>query len=75
MRVFVRDFDTDDYLTTVDVEPCNTVGYLKRKVEEKMDLVACDLCLYQGEYELDDAETLEEYHIFTDTETVFWSHK
>ena len=75
MRVFVRESGTENLLTTVDVEQLNSIGYLKRKLQEKAGLPACEFSLYQGEYELDDDELLEDYHIVSDMETVLWIYK
>lgn len=58
MRVYIREHATDHFITTVEVEPANSVYFLKNKVSQQKQLPLCELSLYHEESELEDDEIL-----------------
>ena len=63
MLVCVRSLGSGELLTEVVVEPENSVAFLKHRIWEAATLPRCGQALYNGDTELEDEYTLEDYEM------------
>ena len=62
MRVYVK-AENNSFLTEVDVEAANSIGFLKRRVCEQTRMPPCELSLYDGDTVLEDHHILAQHDI------------
>ena len=71
MRTFIRISESGDLYAAVEVEPANTVGFLKYRFCEETQEPLCEVSLSYGDYELDDDDTLADHNIGAETSVYF----
>lgn len=65
MRVCIKS-NTGEDLASIEVEPADTVRFLKNRLWEEASLARCEQCLYFEDFELEDEYAIADYRIETD---------